>query len=251
MGWYPDPTDTSQERYWEGTRWTHNVREPLEPVVTQEVAPAPDPRTARPGAGVGDKGSAAPIALIETTTTDGVQLAGFTLRILARLIDMVAAGLLTLLVGYRFVGQVFNLALEQSRLNGGRITTTISPEISQRMETPSMWLTVTFVICLFAIELLFGGLFGRTPGKFAVGLKQVPVGEGLAKKAGWAAAIRRSVVILAAGVIDLTAGPFATMMTCLWMQFSRRRQTIQDVVGRTQVVNVRAEVVPVAQSPAA
>lgn len=30
MGWYPDPADPSQERYWDGQTWTHNVRPKLD-----------------------------------------------------------------------------------------------------------------------------------------------------------------------------------------------------------------------------
>ncbi len=245
MGWYPDPTDPDQERYWEGSRWTHNVREPVEPVITARTA-EPEPAT-RPGQPAAAQPGQPPLSLVETHTTDGVLLASFGRRMLARLIDIAAAGLLAGIVGYPFLFRIFDLALAQSRANGGRLTTTISPEIQQQMSTPSTWLSVIFVVCLFVIELTFGGLFGRTPGKFATGIKQVPVGEGLAKKAGWAAAIRRAVVILAAGVIDLSAGFLATFMSCMWMQFSRRRQTIQDTIGRTQVVSTTAPVRPASE----
>ena len=31
MGWYPDPAGSEQERYWDGERWTRNLRNPPDP----------------------------------------------------------------------------------------------------------------------------------------------------------------------------------------------------------------------------
>lgn len=254
MGWYRDPVDPSQERYWEGTRWTHNVREPAESVVVPAGTPGRPAGRPQGAAAEDDRKrpqAQQPIGLIETVTPDGVPIAGFGRRALARLIDLAVAGVLTLVVGWRFTEQIVRVTLEYARANPGRVGTP-PPEVMEQTQHPSTWLGVVFVVVLFAMELLFGGLLGRTPGKYALGIKMVPVGEGRAKRPGWPAAIRRAVVILAAGVVDLVTAGLGTMITCLTMNFSRRRQTLQDMVGRTQVVSSAAPPAePVAEAPVA
>ena len=67
MGWYPDPTDPDQERYWEGSRWTHNVREPVEPVPGRFNVDQAD------GQGVPDLGHGPAAGIDETNGLSGAQ----------------------------------------------------------------------------------------------------------------------------------------------------------------------------------
>lgn len=39
MGWYPDPAGSENERYWDGTAWTRNLRPKAEAPITQTPAP--------------------------------------------------------------------------------------------------------------------------------------------------------------------------------------------------------------------
>ncbi len=45
MGWYEDPADQNQDRYWDGEQWTHNTRPRIE-----ELAPEPTDADRVPGA---------------------------------------------------------------------------------------------------------------------------------------------------------------------------------------------------------
>jgi hypothetical protein len=47
-GWYPDPENTSQTRYWDGTLWTVHVRSAAvdEPTAPLPAPPAPTSRAA-------------------------------------------------------------------------------------------------------------------------------------------------------------------------------------------------------------
>ena len=46
-GWYPDPQNEAQQRYWDGAAWTENVA-PLTPVPPpQQYIPSPPPKNNR------------------------------------------------------------------------------------------------------------------------------------------------------------------------------------------------------------
>ena len=48
-GWYPDPQNEAQQRYWDGAAWTENVA-PLAPVVQpppQQYIPPPPPKSSK------------------------------------------------------------------------------------------------------------------------------------------------------------------------------------------------------------
>ncbi len=55
-GWYPDPADDQQQRYWDGAGWTHQTRPDPQPTPTSTQPPAGDP----PAGGVAPPADAEP-----------------------------------------------------------------------------------------------------------------------------------------------------------------------------------------------
>ena len=99
MGWYPDPAGSDQERYWDGERWTRNLRNQPDPQprhganhVPETLAPVSRvPSSPRPSAAVSRRGTA---DISKSTsqsrwgsTADGIPLAGWWWRALSTIID--------------------------------------------------------------------------------------------------------------------------------------------------------------------
>ena len=86
-GWYPDPVNSAQERYWDGWQWSRNTRPradlPGGGYGQAPYASYPAPNVTRP------PGYAAPRmgSVQATMTADGVPLASWWWRVLAVLID--------------------------------------------------------------------------------------------------------------------------------------------------------------------
>lgn len=84
MGWYPDPAGSEQERYWDGERWTRNLRNPPDPQPHPGVGHVPEtlapvsrvPSSPRPNAAVSRRGNAdrsqSPAQSRWGSTADGV-----------------------------------------------------------------------------------------------------------------------------------------------------------------------------------
>lgn len=78
-GWYPDPLRDAEERYWDGTAWTRDVRsdEASSNTARGEVVPPPPPSTGRPRTGVST-------AAFGAVLVSAVALAGLVALLLLR-----------------------------------------------------------------------------------------------------------------------------------------------------------------------
>ncbi|WP_284549992.1 RDD family protein [Aestuariimicrobium sp. T2.26MG-19.2B] len=270
MGWYPDPNDPKQERYWEGTRWTHNVRDPqpdgrwssgLGAATGQSGSSRPTPQpsgqsSGQPwGSSSGQPTHESPVphqlapgatpgvqhptqvpagyalGMLRPATADGVPLASFGQRLLARLIDWFVVSAIALPLAYRWVREY--LAVYSSAVSTGSFSNSI--QLAEKIQGPVSAIALVWVAVMFAYQLLMVGLTSRTLGKMALGLRIVPVDRGRGT-IGWREAIIRAVVVGGAALVDISVG-IVTLVTCLAALQKPRCQALQDRLARTQVIS--------------
>ena len=211
-GWYDDPQDPSQLRYWDGVVWSSHVTPKVSPTVEQSHIGMPygvTPASARPqspgsrgaqGAptapggygspqeGQGQQGGQWPAygqgpgqlgqqqlgwQSHPATTPDGVQLAGWWLRVAARVLD----GIITLVVSLPFTGWFFYRyfvgVVDWSRDISDQTAAGSAPVV---LFPP--WDVLQFLVAASIIGLLIKGAYevfflnrtGATPGKKIVGI---------------------------------------------------------------------------------
>jgi uncharacterized RDD family membrane protein YckC len=247
-GWYPDPVDAGQERYWDGWQWSRNTR-PREPSA-RRVAPARGGGFAAERVTDGGRpAGSAPVpyggaaARPVPRTSDGVPLAGWWWRVLAVVIDnMITSTLTAIVLGpiylklVRGVAQIFDAALAAARAG----QTTPLPAATTQLLSPREQLIV--LVVSLALEMVYLVGFWRwkaaTPGKLVCGLRIVPFDHGRSREPlPWRAIlIRASIWVLPSAHNWLFALKVIDALYPLWHP---RRLAIHDVAARTQVVKVR------------
>jgi uncharacterized RDD family membrane protein YckC len=241
-GWYPDPVNAAQERYWDGWQWSRNTRPsagaPNTGYGQAPYAPYPQPHPTRPvGYATSRAGS-----VQATTTADGVPLASWWWRVLAVLIDnMITAAIVAVITFpvwralYATLVSFFNAVLDAQR--SGVAPPTLNPT---DLISSTSQLIVTLVTLV--VGMLYHGGFLRwksaTPGKLICGLRVVPVDRG--RDPGplpWSSiGIRVSIWVLPG--ISAFLG-FITLVDVLFPLWQPKRQALHDIAAKTQVVRPR------------
>ena len=251
MGWYPDPTNAAQERYWEGSRWTHNVRDPQPD--SQWSSGLGAPRTAadqhqaaagkdlpsqtyqaqaRPGQGHPGQGHhTAGAALLRPVTEDGVPLASFGQRLLARLLDNVAVSAVAVPIAWPWVRRYFTIVADA--VEGGAMPDQLA--LAEKIQGPVSVIALVWVAVTFVYQATMVGMTSRTLGKMALGLRVVPVGRGR-ERVGWGAALIRALGVGGAALLDISIG-IASVLACLLSLQKPRQQALHDRFARTQVTS--------------
>jgi uncharacterized RDD family membrane protein YckC len=223
-GWYPDPANAAQERYWDGWQWSRNTR--------PSARPAP-PRIAPYQAG-SFPGAA--------RTADGIPLAAWWWRFLAMMIDyLILAAIGAILLARIYLR--FLRAMSEAVAAAARAAQTGQqppPLAATDLLSASDQLIVTGVTV--AIALVYFVIFlrwkGATPGKLACGLRVVPVDQGLSRSPlAWQAAFIRSAIWVLPGLFSLLA--VITVIDALFPLWNPKRQALHDLAARTQVVAAR------------
>lgn len=254
-GWYTDPGGSGRERYWEGTRWTKNLRDAAstpdwvdkQQANTPPVAdPAPVADSPRSPEGFAERSVSSPLAPPPgaeairlrpgvARTGDGVPLASFLLRAAATALDFVVVVILGTLVALPYVTRIMSSLLRAQREGAG--TTDMA---GYDYATP---LLITQLITLgvaFVSQVLLVKFFGATVGQLVMGLRVVRVGEGLAEPGlGWLTSLKRSLVWLAIAVISVWALWLPMAFNYLRVLWTPRQQTLHDLFSGTQVITVR------------
>lgn len=275
-GWYDDPEDPTQQRYWDGSAWT-DQRRPQEgpPPFQGQFGQSKTPdfptygQTAEHGQVYGGGGPAQPASQFGQQapqqggypaypqsgqgfayqaqgpgmTPDGQMLSGWWRRCFARIIDGIIGWFLALpLTGYFYYqsSKVMNSWIEDvldAARAGSSTPVSMPPEVF-KWAIPASLLGA---LVMFVYEYLFLVTKGRTPGKMATGiavrLREVP------GKPTRAAAAKRSGLILAlnlAGAIPVV-GLFASLgllLDYLWPLWDDKKQALHDKVAATNVVRV-------------
>ena len=259
-GWYVDPINRANERYWDGWQWSRTTRPnenaappaPAGPTWSPQPAPGPGQQPygqqpqqpygqqpyGQPGHPAGAYGGK-PVAL----TADGVPLAGWWWRALAIVIDALIVGvvssLLVLPIYLRLassLGDYFSSAMEAAQ--AGRPMPP-QPDVNALLTGSDQLILVAVG---FAVHTLYLVLFLRwrsaTPGKLVAGLRVVPLDRGRStEKLGWSTVVTRALVwtvpnlqtfLVVVRIIDV-AMP-------LW---NPKKQALHDAAAKTQVVKIR------------
>ena len=241
-GWYPDPVNPAQERYWDGWQWSRNTRPGTgAPNAGYGQAPyAPYPQS-QPTRAVG-YATARAGSVQATTTADGVPLASWWWRALAVLIDyMITTAIVAVITFpvwqtlYANLLSSFDAVLDAQR--SGVIPPTINPT---DLISASNQLIVTLVT--LAVGMLYHVGFLRwksaTPGKLICGLRVVPVDRG--RDPGplpWSSVVIRASIWVLPGISAFLG--LITLVDVLFPLWHPKRQALHDIAAKTQVVRPR------------
>ena len=260
-GWYDDPENPQQLRYFDGVVWTqHTSPRSTRPTPTPAPTPPQPPTAPLPPGGrqqwpsqppYGYQGGwnapPAPTAYgAVARTPDGEALAGWWKRLLARLVDWIIVWLGALpLTGYFLyraateLGPAFDSYLRD--LESGNTTAappTVSPEVLKWVVAYSVILTLVAI----AYEVFFTTRSGATPGKKALGLR-----VRLREQPGplpLQTALTRTVIPMGGNL--LSSLPVVSTLVAL-LQIAdgllplvhERKQALHDLMAKTNVVDTR------------
>jgi uncharacterized RDD family membrane protein YckC len=260
-GWYDDPKDPTQLRYWDGVVWSSHVTPKISPTVAQSNIGMPygvSPSASRSHTSGSQGAQGAPTAQggygpsgsggrdqwpaygqqrgwqsHPSTTPDGAQLASWWLRVGARLLDVLFTFVLSLpLTGWFYYHYIVGFMdwirpLVTSTAAGSAPLVALPPaDVTQYAVTASL----IGLLVAFGYEVFFLSRSGATPGKMIVGIS-----VRLRDRAGpppMRAILARTVCYFLAiallGVISLldVLGP-------LW---DDKKQAVHDKIAGTNVV---------------
>ena len=255
MGWYPDPAGSPQERYWDGSAWTHNLR-PAEQFQAAQPLPgghlSAQPQYGYSGAsqqyagnpyGGSYGGAPANYATGQSnspTTADGVPLAGWWWRVLASVIDSFVLGVVAQIVQLPFAGALseglllwfedFAIAIESGSTD---FASPLDPQYG--ISGPLVGIMVATNLVTFLYGFLLLRYKGATLGHMACGLRVVPTDQGRAPEGlSWGQAGLRHFMYMFIGLV-----PIVNIVNYLMAAFSDKRQTWHDMIAKTQVVKIR------------
>jgi uncharacterized RDD family membrane protein YckC len=258
-GWYADPLDVGQERYWDGWQWSRNtrVREGAASAAPTPPAPNPVPQPGYPQQGAqpgptgypqqpgypqqgypgypsqqGRPGQAA-------FTADGVPLAGWWWRVLATLVDSLVVTLLATVASLPILLPLLDrLSAYFAEVIAAAEQGLPQPAIDPQALIPTgeqLLLTVVAVAISFVYQVAFLRWRSATLGKLVCGLRVVPVDNGRAAgPLSWRSVLIRASVWAAPG-LNLLLGLFQ-VLDVLFPLWHPKRQALHDLLARTQVV---------------
>jgi uncharacterized RDD family membrane protein YckC len=244
-GWYPDPVNAAQERYWDGWQWSRNTRPRAG---SQSVgygqapyASYPAPNATRP------LGYARPRtgSVQATMTADGVPLASWWWRALAAVIDyVIVTSIVTVITFpvwqslYATMVSYFNAMLDAQQSGVAPPPQLIATDLitgSDQLILTSVTLTVGMLY-----HVGFMRWKSATPGKMLCGLRVVPVDHGRDPgPLAWNAAVIRAAVWVLPGISAFLS--LITVVDVLFPLWHPKRQALHDIAAKTQVIRPRAE----------
>jgi uncharacterized RDD family membrane protein YckC len=238
-GWYPDPVNSAQERYWDGWQWSRNTR-PTDPGLAsgrygQAPYPSyPAPNASRPVTSVPRTGS-----LQATMTADGVALASWWSRALAVIIDYAIISAIVSLVTfpiwrsvYAAIASYFDAVVAAQR--SGAAPPTLSPT-DLISGSSQLILTLATVGVAMLYHVAFLRWKSATPGKMICGLRVVPVDRGRDRSPlPWGSVFIRSAIWVLPHISSLLS--LITVVDALFPLWHPKRQALHDMAAKTQVV---------------
>jgi uncharacterized RDD family membrane protein YckC len=274
-GWYDDPEDPSQLRYWDGVSWSSHVTPKVSPTAQDStigmpygVAPAasrpqaPGSRGAQgapvePGGygpaqqwkpGEGPQGGPMPAygqqvgwQANRPTTPDGVVLSGWWKRVAARIIDIFIVSILALPLTYAPLTRVANVLQDYFQkvvdaVQAGSSTVPVQPD---GLSSPLLQVSLTILAVSVIYEVAFLTTSGATLGK-----KMLGISVRLRDKPGpppLTAVLTRTAVKYVGELVGLVPvlgffGSLFTLFDSLWPLWDDKNQAIHDKVGATNVV---------------
>ena len=272
-GWYDDPQDPSQLRYWDGVIWSSHVTPKVSPTVEQSQIGMPysvTPAAARPQApgshgaqgaptaqggygppqqGEGQQGGQWPAYGQQLgwqsgrpTTPDGVVLSGWWKRVLARIIDGFIVWIVALPLTFAPLQRAtttFSDYLQKVWVAVEAGSSTMPAQPTAQLNGPILLASLIVLAVYLVYEIAFLTRTGATLGRRAVGIS-----VRLRDKAGpppLFAVLKRTAVkeggnlVGAVPVLGLLGSLFS-LLDVLWPLWDDKKQAIHDKVGATNVV---------------
>lgn len=248
-GWYPDPASGSHQRYWDGAAWTHTTRaaqgndpwgqNPAQVFVAPQTGADPYQGQPYQQQGVyGQQINAPYFPVTSATTEDGVPLAGWWWRVLAALIDGVLLNVLGSVLTMPLAGS-YTAGIDQwvnDYLNaieaGGSVP--LPWEAQYDLMGPLILVTVANMVIAVVYSVVLLYLKGGTIGMLATGLRVVPTGLGRQ---------HTSLPVVTAVIRTVLYQVFSFLLpigliNVLLPLMNAKRQTLHDIIARTQVVKI-------------
>jgi uncharacterized RDD family membrane protein YckC len=229
-GWYPDPHIAQQMRWWDGSDWTSDTYERVEPIEDWT----------RPAAGTAARGRARGAASTAAVTTDdGVPIARWWPRAGARLLDLVITSVISWLVAFpqsravlATIGEQFAEAMRAAESGAQPPPFVYDAGTLRALAIISLaGLGVTLVY-----EMVFLLWRAATPGKLALGLRVRRLTGDHALTAD--VVLRRWLGFEAVSALPYVGTAYA-VVDLLWPVRDPRRQALHDKVAGTCVVTAR------------
>lgn len=236
-GWYTDPISTNSQRYWDGQAWTTQTR-PIAGVApadvqSQQAGWQPRDEWGHGAQSVGYGPRPGP------TTPDGVPLAGWWRRGGALIIDLVLVTIVTALFAAPFWSdlqmgmQLWLGEAMRAAEAGGTMPDYTDPRYGIMGPYWAIFAINRALDFFYSTGLQMSR--GGTLGMLALGLRVVPVDKGREHHGlPMSTAIVRNLAYLVVNLISL-----ATIINFIAAAFTPKRQTLHDMVARTQVVRIR------------
>jgi uncharacterized RDD family membrane protein YckC len=236
-------------RWWDGSAWTSDTYERTEPWGDLSGTPAAGRATGAAGAGPGPSAGgsgtgAGPVTRVRpsnrtgavagqaTTTDDGVPLAGWWWRVLARVIDGVLVGVVAALVTYPSTSTLAGYLVDQA--------SGVQPSVFLQPTPAQMHALYLVTVAQVAIGVIYeiGFLLWRaaTPGKLLIGLR---VRRWDPSRRLDLTAVAKRVLVSDIATSIPQVGVFISVMDGLWPLRDPRRQALHDKLAGTCVVRPR------------
>lgn len=270
-GWYDDPQDPSQLRYWDGVVWSSHVTPKVSPTVQNSTIGMPygvAPAAARPHAPGSQGAQGAPISpggydpaqqwqeggpmpaygqqlgwlSNRPTTPDGVVLSGWWKRVLARIIDNIIVAVVALPLTFAPMSRaaaVFGDFIQKvaDAVQAGSSVMPATP--AAELNGPLMQISLTVLAVYVIYEVAFLTRTGATIGKRVVGisvrLRDEPGPPPLIAVLKRTAVKEGGSLVSSFPVIGLFGSLFS-LLDVLWPLWDNKKQAIHDKVAGTNVV---------------
>lgn len=253
-GWYDDPQNAANLRYWDGVLWTDNTVPKVAPsAAASSIGYATDPYAAARQPGPVDYRQPPPhpgYAPAPTyawnpggpMTSDGHQLAQWWQRLLAYLLDGAILSGVTTVLAFPFLRDFFvwylDLLRDLSRASSEPDFTTLSTQITEQMQKFILPLVAISVVVGLIYNTLFLTRSGATPGKMALGIRVRRVDR--PGPLTLVEALRRQALQIGLSILSLvpilsTLASPASLLDSLWLLWDPRRQTLHDKIADTVV----------------
>lgn len=264
-GWYDDPEDATQLRYFDGVVWTAHTTPRRSPTaeasnIGRAVQPppaappgwgrpaAPPPRQGQwPGSMPPSQGYGGaygqPWGVRPGVLPDGAVLAEWWRRLVARIIDGFVVGVVTAIVAFPWLGDLVSALstfVDQS-IRAAESGGTAPDQGAFQTEVTAVVLPITVISVVISLLYEVGFLVWRsaTPGKMLLGTKVRPAGGN--GPVSVVVALRRQVISVVTSLIAVLPylGFLGTILSILdpaWLLWDPRRQALHDKVADTVVV---------------
>lgn len=251
-GWYDDPEDAGQLRYFDGILWTRNVT-PRRTATVVATPPQLNPAGPAPATFPAGGASTPGAHRLQPTpayappsgprTADGVPLAGYGARAAAYVMDAVLINILAMILGGYFLYRAVEPMLVplDAAMRAGDAAAINATANLMDVRQLGIYTVIKLVIAL-TYQLVFLTRWSATPGKLIVGISVRRVDR--PGVLSWDAASRRAAFLV--GVDALTNLPLVSLPALVvkvvdlaWPLSDQRRQAWHDKVADTVVVQGR------------